>query len=309
MREWQRADVESGDIRLAVFGYRTSGPEDNGDLEPGDRPVVVLVHGWPDSHHLWTHVAPLLAESFDVYAYDTRGYGDSDRPEEVDRYRLEHLAEDLFAVADAVSPGRPVHVIGHDWGSIQSWEAVTTPGAEARIASFVSVSGPNLGYATEWLETQLHPPTPSKVRDYLSQQFHLLYARFFRLPGISDALVPAALSEKRWTRFVALTERIDRSAIVLGPTFRRDARSGLRYYRANWGGGWTPQARPTSIPVLEIINTRDIALRPPVFSKTGDYATQLTRRVTPWGHWLPLAHPEYLAEAAREFIGSLTVPR
>lgn len=297
MVEWHRRFVQSGDVRLAVFAADTA------DDPTSTRPKVLLVHGWPDSHHLWTHVAPILAGSCDVFAYDTRGYGESDRPDPVAAYDLDLLAGDLFAVADAVSPAVPVHVIGHDWGSIQSWEAVTTPGAEDRIASFVSVSGPNLDYADEWLKEQWRPPSFRKVRDYTAQQLSLLYARFFKIPRVSDALVPAALSPERWTRFVARTERVPRSQIVLGPSFRRDTRSGLKYYRANLSRRRrTPNVRPTAIPVLELINTRDVALRPPLFVNTHRHVSQHSRRETPTGHWLPLAHPEYLAQTALEFL-------
>ncbi|MFW0793751.1 alpha/beta fold hydrolase [Gordonia sp. CPCC 205515] len=298
MVKWEKRYVDSGDVRLAVFRLVT------GDrATPGTRPAVVLVHGWPDSHHLWTQVAPLLAGAFDVYAYDTRGYGESDSPSGVEAYRLDHLARDLFAVIDAVGGGRQAHVIAHDWGSIQAWEAVTTPDAEARIASFVSVSGPNLDYADEWVREQWHPPTARKVRDYFVQQLHMGYTRLFRIPGLSDVLVPATMSPGRWTRFVALTERMDRSRVVVGPTFRRDVRSGLRYYRANLSRRRRPpNLRPTKIPVLELINTRDIALRPPLFAHTARHAAVHARRDSRTGHWLPLAHPEYLADCATEFI-------
>lgn len=302
MVNWEKSYVKAAGIRLAVFrlvpGEAT---------EAADRPAVVLVHGWPDTHHLWTHVAPLLAESFDVYAYDTRGYGESDNPSGVSAYRLDHLARDLMAVIDAVSPDRPAHVVGHDWGSVQAWEAVTTPGAEARIASFVSVSGPNLDYADEWMREQWRPPTVRKVGHYFRQQLHMTYMRLFRTPVISDVLVPAVLSPKRWTRFVAITERMDRWQVVVAPTFRQDVRSGLRYYRANLSRRRRPPTvRPTTVPVLELVNTRDIALRPPLFEHTARHVAVHSRRESRTGHWLPLAHPEYLAECVTDFITTQT---
>ena len=57
-------------------------------------------------------------------------------------FTLEKLTDDFLAVADAVSPDRPVHLVGHDWGSVQAWEFVTVPRTEGRIASFTSMSGP-----------------------------------------------------------------------------------------------------------------------------------------------------------------------
>ena len=116
MAQWRRReDVHNGAVRLAVFESPLPGTSPSGD-DP--RPTVVLVHGWPDTHHLWTHVAPLLAGDFRVIAYDCRGFGDSDRPDGDDPYRLSEMADDLFAVIDAVSPDNAVHVLAHDWGSV-----------------------------------------------------------------------------------------------------------------------------------------------------------------------------------------------
>src|ERR1051326_5334046 len=88
------------------------------------RPVVVLLHGYPDNSTVWDRVAELLAERFHVVRYDVRGAGGSGAPGDRGGYRLDRLAADLAAVVRAVSPGRPVHLVAHDWGSIQGWHAV-----------------------------------------------------------------------------------------------------------------------------------------------------------------------------------------
>src|SRR5581483_2965233 len=97
--------VHQGDVELAVF-------------ESGNQagPTVICVHGWPDSHHLWDSVVPLLTDRFRVVTYDTRGHGRSTNPRGTRRFRLAELAADLRAVADAVSPDHPVHLLAHDWG-------------------------------------------------------------------------------------------------------------------------------------------------------------------------------------------------
>src|SRR4051794_5953157 len=136
----ERRTVQSGEVELAVFvGGNPEGPS------------VVLVHGWPDTHHLWGGVVDHLAEDFRVVAYDTRGQGESTDPGSVAAFALPALADDLIAVADAVSPDEPVHVLAHDWGSVGVWEAVSRHEAEERIASFTSISGPNLDYLGAWV--------------------------------------------------------------------------------------------------------------------------------------------------------------
>ena len=124
--------VRNGDIDVAYF------IQGNPDGE-----TILLVHGWPDSHHLWDGVAPLLRDRFRLVAIDNRGAGKSSNPKSFRGFRLAEMASDYVAVADAVSPDKPVHVLGHDWGSVAMWEAICDPGLEHRFSSFTSVSGPS----------------------------------------------------------------------------------------------------------------------------------------------------------------------
>ena len=110
--------VSNGDVRIAI--YEQGNP---------DGPVVVMVHGWPDSHVLWDGVVPLLADRFRVITYDNRGVGPSSSPKQYAEYTMARLADDFAAVIDAVSPNRPVHVIAHDWGSVSVWEYLARPAA------------------------------------------------------------------------------------------------------------------------------------------------------------------------------------
>ncbi|MCH5643343.1 SDR family oxidoreductase [Gordonia sp. ABSL49_1] len=296
MVDWRKRVVTNGGVNLAVFEL--------GTLEPG-RPTVVLVHGWPDSHHLWTHVAPQLAEDFHVVAYDCRGFGESDRPTGDAPYRLSEMADDLFAVADAVSPDASVHVLAHDWGSVISWEAVTRPGAERRIASFVSVSGPNLDYLGAWARKNLSRPTPRNLAKALAQSGSSAYTAIFQLPVVPKVFFQLTGSPRLWGEFLHRVDGTPRENATFAPTLREDMISGLRLYRANIRPKLrNPEPRPTAVPVLEVINDRDIALRPSIFDDTHLYTERIWRRRTPTGHWLPLTRPDYLARTAREFIAA-----
>ena len=136
--------VRNGEFDIAVYEY--------GDPA---KPTMLLVHGWPDDHHLWDRVIPELSARFHVVAYDTRGHGRSTRTTRTEDYGLDRFAADFYAVTDAVSPDAPVHVLAHDWGSVQVWEAVCEPRAAARIASFTSVSGPNLDHLAKWTRNRM----------------------------------------------------------------------------------------------------------------------------------------------------------
>src|SRR5438445_2282808 len=110
-------------------------------------PTVIAVHGYPDNHAVWDGVVELLADDYRVVTYDVRGSGESDKPGARSAYRMPRLVDDLAAVIDAVSPDAPVHLLAHDWGSIQAWPAITAENLADRIATFTSISGPSLDYS------------------------------------------------------------------------------------------------------------------------------------------------------------------
>ena len=65
----------------------------------GEGPLVVLVHGWPESWYSWRHqIEPLANAGFKVAAIDVRGYGGSDKPYEIEAYSLKNLAADIAGV-------------------------------------------------------------------------------------------------------------------------------------------------------------------------------------------------------------------
>lgn len=289
-----RRTVRSGEFDIAVFEY--------GDL---NAETVVLVHGWPDTHHLWHAVVPLLTERFHVVTYDTRGHGESTRTRRAQDFRLDALAGDFFAVADAVSPDRPVHVLAHDWGSVQVWEAVCEPRAAARVASFTSVSGPNLDHLAKWVRARLSRPTPRNLWQPLTQALSSGYTVFSMTPGLNQVFRVVA-HEKRWQRIVSIMNDTAPSNVVLGPTFRRDAVEGLLIYRANiLPRMLAPRARRTEVPVQLIVAGRDVAVRPAGYDDARKWVSLLWRRDVPAGHWMPFSHPALLATATTELIDAV----
>ncbi|OUC80018.1 SDR family oxidoreductase [Gordonia lacunae] len=294
--DWRRGTVTSNGIRLATY-----------ELGDSSKPTVLLVHGWPDTHHLWTHIAPRLAERYHVVAYDCRGFGESDRPRQVAAYSLDELADDLYAVAESVSPDDAVHVVAHDWGSVQTWEAVSRPRANARIASFVSVSGPNLDHLGQFVRDQVASPTPRHLRNVLAQSMSSAYTGLFQLPVLPNVLLRALGNPTVWKQFLRAVEGTPPENVDVADSLRRDMVTGLALYRANIRAKLLrPDPRTTTVPVLQVVNERDIALRPAIYDNTPTYAAKLWRRDTPTGHWLPYTHPEYLTGLVLDFLALQT---
>lgn len=279
-----RRTVRRDGMDLAVW----EGGEDTG-------PVVLFVHGWPDTHHLWLGVAAALADDVRVVLYDTRGHGASADPGSVDGFRLEVLAEDLRAVADAVSPDTPVHLVGHDWGSVQAWEAVCEPWAAGRIASFTSISGPNIDHLAHWMRSSRNAP------DVLLQALSSWYIWYFISP-----LAPRVFargSRRQWERLLRRVEGLEPQPWHHADTLIGDMVSGLRIYRANVLRRLRdPRERRTTVPVLQLIPTRDVAIRPASYAETRRWAGHVEQVRLPHGHWVPLSHPDVVAAQVRRFV-------
>ena len=106
----------------------------------GGGPLVVLVHGFPESWYSWRHqMGPIAAAGFTACAIDVRGYGGSDKPHEIEAYSLEHLSGDVAGLIAALSPGEQAVVIGHDWGAPIAWTTALVHPDRVRAVAGLSV--------------------------------------------------------------------------------------------------------------------------------------------------------------------------
>lgn len=288
MALWQHRTVIRDGINLAArHGGNPAGP------------TVVLVHGYPDNSDIWDQVAGHLADHCHLVVYDVRGAGASSAPRGLAAYRLTELSADLFAVIDAFSPERPVHLVGHDWGSIQCWEAVTEPGAERRIASWTSLSGPCLDHIGQDLRRR----RTGDLADNLRQALKSWYIAAFHLPLLAPAAWRLGLAGA-WPALLRRTERLDPP---VNPTQRQDGAQGVALYRANMLPRLLrPGQRRARMPVQQIVALRDRYVGPALAATAEPWVDALWRREMDTGHWGPLlARPEVTAGYLQDFIAQV----
>jgi pimeloyl-ACP methyl ester carboxylesterase len=105
-----------------------------------DKPAVILLHGFPESHRTWRGLAPLLQDEFFLVMPDQRGFAGSDRPAEVAAYKTDVLVDDIFALADALALDR-FSLVGHDWGGAIAWSAALRN--DPRLTRIAIVNAPH----------------------------------------------------------------------------------------------------------------------------------------------------------------------
>ncbi|MFJ3829540.1 SDR family oxidoreductase [Streptomyces sp. NPDC090046] len=284
--------VSTGGVELCVVELGETG-----------RPTVVLVHGYPDSKEVWSEVAERLATRFHVVLYDVRGHGRSTAPQPLrGGFTLEKLTDDFLAVADAVSPDRPVHLVGHDWGSVQGWEFATVARTEGRIASFTSMSGPSLDHFGHWIKKRMARPTPRAAAQLLGQGTKSWYVYMLHTPVLPELAWRGPLG-KRWP---AMLERLEKVPAGSYPTasLPSDAAHGAWLYRDNVRPRLR-RPRPDAyahVPVQLITPTGDAFLSERLYDGLERWAPDLLRRTLPAKHWVPRTRPDQLAAWITEFV-------
>jgi pimeloyl-ACP methyl ester carboxylesterase len=141
----------------------------------GVGPPVVLCHGWPEHAFSWRHqIEPLVEAGYHVIVPNQRGYGLSDRPEDVTSYDIHHLTADLTGLLDHYGYQDAVFV-GHDWGAIVVWNlAMLHP---ERVRGVINLSVPFMDRGdAEWVGVW---------EQILGGDFYIVH--FNRQPGVADA--------------------------------------------------------------------------------------------------------------------------
>jgi pimeloyl-ACP methyl ester carboxylesterase len=262
-------------------------------------PAMVLVHGYPDNHSVWSRVAEYLADRFYVIAWDVRGAGRSDAPARLRDYRMPRLASDMQAVVDALIPGRDFHLAAHDWGSIQSWESVTDGELTGRIRSFSSISGPCLDHVGFLMRRKALSLSLADKESLLRQLGSSWYIMFFQLPVLAPLLWKTVLAN-RWTEYLANVEGVAEPGP--NPTQVKDGSKGVMLYRANMLPRlFKPRPRYARCPVQLIEPRNDRYVGRVLSEQLEQWVPGLTRRPVEAGHWVILDQPQQVAGWIAEF--------
>jgi len=283
----------SDGVTLAVHRYT--------DIDPA-RPTILAIHGFPDNHHVWDGVAQALAgRPYNFVAYDVRGAGESSSPAARSGYLFAQLIADIGAVIDSLGVER-VHVLGHDWGSIQAWAAVTDDSVMAKVASFTSISGPHLQYAGAFLRSARAPRAAAHV---VRQLISSGYIGFFLCPGLPELSFRSRIGVK----VVEALERIGRSSTRSQRHETRrsitDYVNGLNLYRQNMPAPMLapgPQLPTTTVAVQTLVPRRDVFVTPALQRFTGAIPDGGRVIEIEGGHWVVTSRPDVVTRLTAEWV-------
>lgn len=256
-------------------------------LDHGSGPVVLLLHGFPDSRRLWRFQVPALAEvGFRVIAPDLRGFGNAPKPEPVEAYEIDRVVEDVLAIIDALDV-ETCQVVGHDWGAEVAWYLTTGhPDVVERLALLSVGRGED---------------------DRIEAWERSWYFWFFQFEGDAEAW----LRKDDWRLFRDwLREEGDFDRYLADLSRPGALTAALNWYRANVDPelpaetGGEPSA--VSCPVLGVWSDGDHHLTERQMTGTegvvdGPWQYE---RIDGASHWIPVDGPVALNEVLEEFLAT-----
>lgn len=272
---------------------------------PTDAPAAIFLHGFPESHRTWRSVAPLLEDHVRLVMPDLRGFGQSDRPQDVASYSIDLVVADIFALADALEIDR-FSLVGHDWGGAAAWAA--TLRGDPRIERLAIVNSP-------------HPVIYQKslVEDP-GQRAAAQYIRAFRDPRMEERIAAMgfeAFFEKTFARHVnpGLIPPEERSRYIDAWQRPGALTAMLNWYRASRlvvpamdedapMPGWIERGVPKiNVPVRIVWGLEDKALLPGQLEGIGEVGDDVDLfPLEGVGHFAPWEAPERVADALRPFL-------
>jgi pimeloyl-ACP methyl ester carboxylesterase len=268
-----------------------------------EKPLLLLLHGFPEYWAAWSDVMPLLAHDFHVLAPDLRGFNLSAKPDAIKDYRAAAVAADVLALLDHYGHDKAL-VAAHDWGGAIAWKLAISD--SERIAALAICNAP-------------HPYLfAMALMGNEAQQKASAYMNWLRKPGAEDLLLAdnCGLAEKF---FLGVAAQGGRLPIWWTPT-RRAAykaawlqpgamRAGTNYYRAApWYPGQPqmvldPQDFIAKCPSLVIWGEDDQALLPLLLDGLDSLVPELRiERLSRASHWLLHEHPVLIAQMLRDFF-------
>jgi pimeloyl-ACP methyl ester carboxylesterase len=161
--------IDVGELRLRVA------------LE-GEGPLVLMVHGFPESWYSWRHqLGPIAAAGFTAAAIDVRGYGGSDKPHPVNAYAMERIVADVAGAIEVLSPAAPAIVVWHDWGAPIVWNTALTRPEHVRAVAGLSV--PYVGVPNRSM-TEM-------IEEVFTRHGRFFYQHYFQAEGVAEAEMEA----------------------------------------------------------------------------------------------------------------------
>jgi pimeloyl-ACP methyl ester carboxylesterase len=278
----------------------------------GKGPLILFLHGFPEFWYEWKNQLVEFGKDHQAVAPDMRGYNLSDKPTDLDQYKMASLVEDIRGLADHLSHGKKFVLVAHDWGGAVAWSfAIAHPDY---LSKLVIINAPHPGVFAKLLSSD---PAQQKASQYMlmfrgENAEKTLSANDYA--GLVGAVLGAGLKTGAFTE-------ADKQEYIKAWSQPGALTGGLNYYRANHVGPPAPAKEgdpksastgnfaldPTKltvkVPTLVIWGEKDTALLTQNLDGLDQFVPQLTiKRIPDGSHWVIHEKAAEVNADIREFI-------
>jgi pimeloyl-ACP methyl ester carboxylesterase len=278
----------------------------------GKGPLILFLHGFPEFWYEWKNQLAEFSKDHLAVAPDMRGYNESDKPNDMEQYRMSYLVDDVLALANHFSHGKKFILVAHDWGGAVAWAfAIAHPDM---LQKLVIVNAPHPGVFSRLLTSDAKQQQASQyMLMFRSAQAEQMLSANNYTPLVNAVLGPG-LKDGVFTED-------DKQAYIKAWSEPGALTGGLNYYRANRVGppapgqggderqtstgsfGGDPSALTVKVPTLVIWGEKDTALLTGNLDGLDQFVPQLTIKRIPEGtHWVIHEKPAEVNGYIREFI-------
>ncbi|AFZ36983.1 Soluble epoxide hydrolase [Stanieria cyanosphaera PCC 7437] len=281
---WQEGYVHTNGINLHY-------------VTQGEGRLMLMLHGFPEFWYSWRHQIPEFAQDYKVVAIDLRGYNDSDKPKDVEAYKMSELTKDIEGVIEGLGYQSCI-LVGHDWGGAIAWSFAY---AHPEMVDKLIV---------------LNLPHPAKFAQGLHSPQQLLkswYMFFFQLPLLPELIIQS--NDYELISFAFTNMAVDKSAFsqedleaYKDAAAKRGALTAmLNYYRNIFDNSFLTnnqqQWKMLDLPTLMIWGENDTALGKELTYGTEEYVSNFQIKYIPnCSHWVQQERPELVNQYMREFL-------
>lgn len=254
-------------------------------IEKGNGPAVLLLHGFPDTWYMWRNqITALVDAGYRIIAPDMRGFGETDKPEEIEAYELQHLVSDVVGIMDHFKIERS-HIISHDWGANVAWAVSSHHSERVQSLSVLASGFPKYdrtiaGYEKSW------------------------YVYFFQFEHVAEE----AFKRNDWQLFRDWALHHSEIENWIKNLSQPGAlRGSMNWYRANYNPAKNFQMpmeiNAVDVPVLGLFGIHDPYLEERRMKGSSQYVNGSWQYESfDAGHWLHLDKPNQVNQMLLQFL-------
>jgi pimeloyl-ACP methyl ester carboxylesterase len=283
---WKHAWLQANGLE---FHYVSSGNVKN--------PLMLLLHGFPESWYSWRHIIPEFSNNYRVVAIDLRGYNLSSKPKNLSDYTMTELTQDIEHIIKSLGYEKAI-LVGHDWGGAIAWSFASR--YPSMVSRLIILCCP-------------HPSIfPRHLRSNINQLKRSWYIFFFQI-----ALLPEYILRRNNYYYIRQAFAKKNLQYFNGDDIAEFVKSAaqpgamtamLNFYRNSFHSGFSKvlkilKGQKIETPTLVLFAENDDFLGTEMLNGTERYVNDLTRKIIPnASHWLQQDQPKVVARNIHEFL-------